>query len=103
PSTRPGFTPLYPDPDPKVRSYPSGHATRGTVWAELLAETYPAQREALLARGRQIGFDRIIAGVHYPSDIYAGRCVGHAVTRCLLANVAFHAELDQVKAEIDGA
>jgi acid phosphatase (class A) len=103
PSPRPGFEPLYPDPDPKVRSYPSGHATRGTVWAELLAELYPARREALLARGRQIGFDRIIAGVHYPSDIYAGRCVGHAAARHLLANPAFRAELDQVKAEMDRA
>jgi acid phosphatase (class A) len=103
PSTRPDFVPLYPDPDPKVRSYPSGHATRATVWAELLARLYPEQREALLERGRQIGFDRIIAGVHYPSDIYAGCTLGHAVARELLKNVAFRAELDQVKAEMDEA
>ena len=103
PSPRDGFTPLYPDPDPKVRSYPSGHSTRGTVWAELLAEMYPSQREALLARGRQIGYDRMIAGVHYPTDIYAGRTVGHAAARLLLHNVAFRAQLDQVKAEMDEA
>ena len=103
PSPREGFSPLYPDPDPKVRSYPSGHSTRGTVWAELLAEMYPAQRDALLARGRQIGYDRMIAGVHYPTDIYGGRTIGHAAARLLLQNVAFRAELDQVKAEMDEA
>ena len=66
-------------------SYPSGHSTRGMLFAEVLAEIYPDQRDALLARGRQIGFDRVIGGVHYPSDIYAGRVLGHNLARVILA------------------
>ncbi len=102
PSTRPGFKPLYPE-RPGSKSYPSGHSTRAMLWAELLAEMYPQQRGALLERGRELGYDRMIGGVHFPSDVYAGRVVGHAVARQLLANPTFHAELNQVKQKMDEA
>lgn len=84
-------------------SYPSGHSTRGMLWAELLAEMYPEKREALLKRGRELGYHRMIAGVHFPTDVYAGRVIGHAVAQSLLANVTVRAEMDQVKAEMDEA
>ena len=42
------------------------------VWATILVEIYPDQKEAILARGRQIGTDRSIAGMHWPSDVVAG-------------------------------
>lgn len=54
-------------------SYPSGHATRGLAFALVLAELAPGRREALLAQGRLVGVDRVIGGVHYPSDIEAGQ------------------------------
>jgi acid phosphatase (class A) len=54
-------------------SYPSGHATRGLAYAIVLAELAPDRREALLARGRLVGVDRVIGGVHYPSDIESGQ------------------------------
>jgi acid phosphatase (class A) len=98
PTTRPDFKPRSYE---SSNSYPSGHSTRGTVWAELLAEMYPEQREALLQRGREIGYHRMIEGVHFPTDVYAGQIVGHAVVQKLLANVGFRAEMDQAKAEMD--
>ncbi len=100
PATRPGFTPLLSE---ESTSYPSGHSTRATVWAEILANIFPDKRNALLERGRQIGFDRVIAGVHFPSDVYAGRVIGHNVARELLANPVFRVELERVKAELDNA
>lgn len=54
-------------------SYPSGHATRGLAMAMVLADLVPERREALLAQGRLVGVDRVIGGVHYPSDIEAGQ------------------------------
>jgi acid phosphatase (class A) len=81
-------------------SYPSGHSTRGMVTAELLAEIFPEQRAALLDRGRQIGWDRVIGGVHYPSDVAAGRVLGHALAQALLANDAFKTRFEQVKTEL---
>jgi hypothetical protein len=81
----------------RTASFPSGHATRGALQAAILAELAPGRREALLARGAQIGQDRVIAGVHYPSDVAAGEKLGLAVADALLADPAFRAELERVR------
>ena len=67
-------------------SYPSGHSIRATLFAEVLASLLPQDRDALIARSQQVGWDREIAGVHFPSDIFAGRVLGHALANALLAN-----------------
>jgi acid phosphatase (class A) len=84
-------------------AYPSGHATRGTIYALILAELAPAHREALLDRGREIGWDRVVAGLHHPSDIYAGRVLGQALAEPLLADPKFQDELVQLKKEFSDA
>lgn len=83
----------------KSASFPSGHATRGALLGALLAELAPARREPLLARGAQIGHDRVIAGVHYPSDVAAGERLGLAVAQALLSDPEFRAELERVRAQ----
>jgi len=80
-------------------SYPSGHATRGVVWATLLAEIYPDQKEKLLAKGKEIGTDRSLGGVHWPSDVVAGQKLGAAVAEQLLKDDDFKAELAKAKDE----
>lgn len=80
-------------------SFPSGHATRGMAWAVLLAEMFPDKRDALMARGRQIGDDRVIGGMHYPTDVAAGQKLGAEFSKRLLAIDAFRTELDKAKAE----
>jgi len=84
-------------------SYPSGHSTRGTVFAGVLAEIFPEQRDAIFVKGRQIGWYRVIGGVHYPADIYAGRVLGQAIVRELLASPDFQRDLAAAKAEIAAA
>ena len=83
----------------RTASYPSGHATRGILWATLLSELFPDQREALLARGREIGDDRVLGGMHYPSDVAAGQKLGAEIARRLLANPDFRADLEEAKRE----
>jgi acid phosphatase (class A) len=84
-------------------SYPSGHSTQATVLALLLAELYPERREAILAVGRQVGWDRVMLGRHYPTDIYAGRVLAQAIVRELHANPEFEHEFAAAKAEVDAA
>jgi acid phosphatase (class A) len=81
-------------------SYPSGHSSKGTVQALLLAELFPEKREAILEMGRTIGWDRVRIGKHFPTDIYAGRVLGQAIVRELMANANFRKNLDEVKKEI---
>lgn len=90
------------DPE-KSPGYPSGHSTRGTVFAFLLAEIFPEHRDAILAKGREIGWVRVQIGVHTPLDIYGGRVLGQALARSFLHDPAFQADLVAVRAEVVGA
>ncbi|MEI6492551.1 MAG: phosphatase PAP2 family protein, partial [Verrucomicrobiota bacterium] len=53
-------------------SYPSGHTTRGRLFALVMGELCPSKQQALEASGEQVGVDRILAGEHYRTDLEAG-------------------------------
>ena len=80
---------------------PSGHATRAILGAIILAQLDPARADKLMERGREIGWDRVIGGVHHPSDIAAGRVLGQAVAQALLKSPDFLADLKEVKQEYE--
>lgn len=84
-------------------SYPSGHATFGYMSAILLAQMVPEKRAALFARGREYGENRVVDGVHYPSDVEAGRIDGTLVASALMANPEFQQAFAAAKAEVRAA
>ena len=84
----------------KDYGYPSGHSSRGTVYALILAELFPDKQEALLAKGRDLGWDRVLIGKHFPTDVQAGRVLGKAIFRELLASPSFQHDMAEAKAEI---
>jgi len=90
------------DPE-KSPGYPSGHSTRGTVFALLLAGLFPQQGDAILAKGRAIGWTRVQIGVHTPLDIYGGRVLGQALAREFLRSEAFQRDLAAARAELKAA
>ncbi len=59
-------------------SYPSPNATLGTVFAEIIAQYDKADVNALRTTGKLLGTDRVLGGVHYPSDVDAGQRLGKA-------------------------
>ncbi len=81
-------------------SYPSGHSTRGTLYALVLSEIFPEKKEAILAESRTIGWHRIELAMHFPTDVFAGRVLAQAIVRELKADPAFRHDLAEVKAEI---
>jgi acid phosphatase (class A) len=84
---------------PGSASYPSGHAVRATVWARVLGAMDPKDKEALRERARLVALDRVIAGVHYPTDVAAGMALGDAIADQLVASPAFKADIEKAKAE----
>jgi acid phosphatase (class A) len=95
---------IFPQLNPAVSretsyAYPSGHSTWGMAEALLLAELEPDRREAILDRGRQVGFDRVLGGVHYPSDVDAGQRLGIAIAQAWLAKPAHQRRVEQARAE----
>lgn len=92
----------YPKDEERLRdngSYPSGHSARGWAVALILSEINPANKEAILKRGYDMGQSRVICGYHWQSDVTAGRLAGAAAVAHLHANPAFMEQLNKAKAE----
>ena len=84
-------------------SYPSGHATFGTVCAILLADMVPEKREALFARGLDFAHSRMVLGAHFPTDLEAGRITGTVAAALLLQNAKFRRDLAQARLNLRAA
>ena len=56
----------------KSPAYPSGHSTNSAVMAELLASTFPEHADNFREIGREVGLNRVISGLHHPTDHIAG-------------------------------
>ena len=84
-------------------SYPSGHASIGWAWALVLAEAAPGRADAILKRGWEFGQSRVYCGVHYASDVEAGRLVGAATVSRLHSDPVFRAQLALAAREIENA
>ena len=82
-----------------VASYPSGHATRAMVYARILSEIFPDKKDALTELGLQIGYGRVIAGVHYPMDVLAGQKLGNAYADVIIKQQAFKDALARIQGE----
>jgi acid phosphatase (class A) len=81
-------------------SYPSGHAAYGYATARVLAEVAPERRDALLARAAEYGRQRMVCGVHFPSDIAAGRLAAEWLVPKMAANPAYREDVRAAKAEL---
>lgn len=81
-------------------SYPSGHSTLATVFSLLLSEIFPEKAEAILAKGREIGWHRVVLGRHYPTDIYAGRVLGQRIVQEMQKDYQFRRDFKQAKNEL---
>jgi acid phosphatase (class A) len=57
-------------------SYPSGHSTYARAMAIILGKRFPAKAQALLKRADEAALNRVIGGVHHPSDVEAGKKLG---------------------------
>jgi len=65
-------------------SYPSTHAAMGILLSKYLAKKFPAKRDLIMQQGLQIGMNRVLGGVHHPSDVAAGRAIGRQAAKELL-------------------
>jgi acid phosphatase (class A) len=85
---------------PGGSSYPSGNSTVGYLTGIVLANMVPEKSAALYARGREFGDNRVVLGVHYPSDIEAGRMAAVAVATVLLQSESYKKDFEEAKDEL---
>jgi acid phosphatase (class A) len=81
-------------------SYPSGHAAFGWLTGIVLADMLPEMRDAIMMRAREISLNRVVGGVHYPSDIEAGRMLAVACAVEIRNNPAFLADFEEARMEV---
>lgn len=84
-------------------SYPSGHATYGWMWGQVLAAMVPERADAITARAYAFGQSRLVCGFHYPSDLAAGRLAAAALFARLITTPAFHHDFAAAREDVRSA
>ncbi|MBB3101973.1 acid phosphatase [Azomonas macrocytogenes] len=85
---------------PKSGSWPSGRSTRVTASGIVLAALLPERQAAIWKRADEYAQSRVVAGMHYPSDLEAGRRAGTALAAILFTDPVFQADFAQAKTEL---
>ena len=93
----PRLRPAIPVPDHPA--YPSTHALQGYMAARTLSLLLPQSEQDLMRVGVQVGREREIAGIHYPSDAKASRALGEELFARLQQSEKFRAEVEAARQE----
>jgi acid phosphatase (class A) len=80
-------------------SYPSGHSIVGYLDAFILIRMVPEKSPEILERADDYAHNRMVCGVHYPSDLAAGREVAYVLFGYLMAQPRFQIDLAAARAE----
>lgn len=84
----------------KSGSYPSGHTTLGTLMGVVLSNMVPEKRGVIMARAWEYGHNRVVGGIHYASDIEAGRIAGTVIAETIMTHDDYKSEYEAAKAEL---
>lgn len=97
----PGSPCKAPETNPAASySYPSGGANVGITAAVLLASMVPEKRAEIFARGWEYGENRMVLGVHWPSDVEASKIAATAMIAAMMQNPEFKSDLTAARAEV---
>jgi acid phosphatase (class A) len=69
----------------------------------VLADMLPEYADKIMARADEYASHRVTAGVHYPSDVEAGKHAGTALAAFLFASPAFQPDYAAARQELRAA
>jgi len=84
----------------KNASYPSGHAVFAFTDAAVLSALLPDNAQIIMSRAERYGWHRVVVGVHFPTDIAAGKQAGLLVANAYLNDPAMKDKLEAARAEL---
>lgn len=87
----------------KSSAWPSGHATFGTLVGIELSRMVPEKRPEIMARAWEYGHNRVIAGMHFSSDVDMGRIAGSVISVELARQPDFAGEYEAARKELRAA
>lgn len=79
-------------------SYPSGHSTFSRVFADVLTDIVPERKTEFFAKADEIARDRVIGGVHFATDIAAGKVFADEFHSDLLKSPEYLKDIERMKA-----
>jgi acid phosphatase (class A) len=85
------------------RSYPSGHAAYAWAMAGMLSDLVPERRVALEARALEFARQRMVCGVHFASDLAAGRQAAERVMQSIRMTKEYASESADAAEELRAA
>lgn len=93
---------MFARPDrryPGHASYPSGHAAQAYAVALLYQHMFEGAKTGLLDAAARVAENRVVAGVHFPSDSEAGRLLAEQFMKLMLDNPEFGKLVKLAKSE----
>jgi acid phosphatase (class A) len=78
-------------------AYPSGHTALSRICAYVLSDLQPERRAEFMTRADEAALLRVIGGVHYPTDIAAGKRLSDALYPLLKKSPVFRKELKTLR------
>jgi acid phosphatase (class A) len=91
---------VYPSATP---SYPSGHTSFAYVMAIILADMVPEKATAIFNRAASYGYNRVVAGAHFPTDVEAGRIAGTVIDSVFFHEPRFVTDFKRARREVRAA
>ncbi|WP_448852227.1 acid phosphatase [Corynebacterium sp. 335C] len=88
------------DPYSTTPSYPSGHTNKAYWTAGLLGLMVPEAAPQIQARASEVGYSRLVMGVHYPLDVMGGRMSGTAAAADRWADPEFRPLIEAAAQEL---
>jgi acid phosphatase (class A) len=82
------------------RSYPSGHAAFAWAMAGMLSDLVPERRAALEVRAAEFARQRMVCGVHFPSDLAAGRQAADQVMQAIRQQQEYSVEAAEASVQL---
>lgn len=95
----PSLKPEEDEEEAQTFSYPSGHSSRGWMYAMALATVAPECTEKLMNRARIYAMHRVVCGHHWKSDIDASLMLVAGVFPIVVTSEAYQAQLKKARAE----
>lgn len=74
---------------PSSYAYPSGHTATAQAFGRMLSKIYPDRSAEFMKRADEVAQNRVIGGVHHPSDIVAGKKMGDYLAKRIISSKAF--------------